>query len=152
MRLAEDGLFIPAAERYLQALESPDLPFDLQAEYRDLLLQMLFLSAGSGEDISHLVDETRNRYGDTVDLVPILFRSKLHRDGPDIIREDINRAVERNPGNLELRLVRAEVWKILDAEELFRRDIDFIFNQDLVPDWILHHAQWLDSEFYGYEL
>jgi len=152
MRLAENGLFVLPAEMYLQALDTQDLPPDLQAEYRDQLFQMLFLSAALKEDISHLVDETRRRYGDTMDLAPILFRSKLHRDGPEFIRDDINRAVERNPGNLELRLVRAEVWMMLESEELFREDIDFIFGNERTPDWIWHHAERLDSEFYGYEL
>ncbi|MBN1264085.1 MAG: serine/threonine protein kinase [Anaerolineales bacterium] len=146
-RYADEGMFIEASRVFIKILEIPGLPVNDVNFYKDLLFQMLYLAAGQEGDMTPVLDETRARHGDNLDLYPVELRSKLFLHGPEHIMDDINQAVERQPNNLIYRMLRAEVWLGVQNEEQFYADTDFILGAENVPEWILNHVEFLLTKF-----
>lgn len=147
-RLAENGMFIQAAEMYLQALGVPELPEDAVANYMEQLYKVLYLAAPAGDDVRFVLEDARGRFGGSRDLRPVELRMKLFMEGPDHILQEVDQAVRDDPEHLEMRLLHAEVMMQMNRELDFNEDIEFLLTRDFLPDWIQEQAESLEEKYY----
>ena len=147
-RLAENGMFIQAAEMYLQALGVPELPEEAVANYMEQLYKVLYLAAPAGDDVRFVLEDARGRFEGSRDLRPVELRMKLFMEGPEHIIQEVNQVVRDDPENLEMRLLHAEVMMQMDRELDFNEDIDFLLTREFLPDWILQQAVSLEEKYY----
>ena len=146
-RYADKGMFIEAANAFLQALEIRELPVEEKNLYKDLLFQMLYLAASQDGNIDPLLEKTRVKYGNSMDLYPVELRMKLFHNGPEEVIAEIVNAVERQPDVLVYRMLRAEAWMEMGDDQKFYEDVDMIYSAEFIPDWILHHVDFLVEKF-----
>lgn len=147
-RLAENGMFIQAAEMYLQALGVPELPEDAVANYMEQLYKVLYLAAPAGDDVRFVLEDARGIFGGSRDLRPVELRMKLFMEGPDHILQEVDQAVRDDPEHLEMRLLHAEVMMQMNRELDFNEDIEFLLTRDFLPDWIQEQAESLEEKYY----